>query len=48
MEVAQEIETEIRKVGAPLAGLIRSTRLEIGTKIVGAFAVVCLLVWLSV
>ena len=47
-DVAQEIEEEIRKVGAPLAGLIRSTRSEIGAKIGGAVVVALALLWLSV
>jgi len=34
--VAGELETEIKQVGAPLAGLIRSERLQIGAKVVGA------------
>jgi four helix bundle protein len=34
--VAGELETEIKQVGAPLAGLIRSERLQIGVKVVGA------------
>ena len=33
--VAAELETEIKKVGAPLAGLIRSERLHVGAKIAG-------------
>ncbi len=38
--MAGELETEIRQVGAPLAGLIRSERLQIVAKIAGAiFAV---------
>ena len=34
--VAGELEMEIKQVGAPLAGLIRSERLHFGAKIVGA------------
>ena len=37
--VAGELETEIRQVGAPLAGLIRSERFQIGIKVVGAVLV---------
>jgi four helix bundle protein len=33
--VAGELETEIKQVGAPLAGLVRSERLHFGAKIVG-------------
>jgi four helix bundle protein len=32
---AAELETEIRQVGAPLAGLVRSERIEIAAKVVG-------------
>jgi hypothetical protein len=38
--VAGELETEIRQVGAPLAGLIRSERLQIGVKIIGTILAV--------
>jgi four helix bundle protein len=34
-DVAGELELEIRKVGAPLAGLIRSERFQIGVKVLG-------------
>jgi four helix bundle protein len=34
--VANELETEIKQVGAPLAGLIRSERFQIGVKVGGA------------
>src|SRR5258708_6627387 len=34
--VAGDLETEIKQVGAPLAGLVRSERLQTGAKIVGA------------
>ena len=34
--VASELEMEIHRVGAPLAGLIRSERLQMGAKIAGA------------
>ena len=34
--VANELETEIRKVGAPLAGLVRSERVQTAVKVVGA------------
>ena len=47
-ELAQEIEEEIKKVGAPLAGLIRSTRREIGVRIAGVLVVSCALLWLAV
>jgi four helix bundle protein len=33
--VAEELEREINQVGAPLAGLIRSERLQMGAKIAG-------------
>jgi four helix bundle protein len=38
--VAAELEVEIHRVGAPLAGLVRSERLQIGVKIVGAILAV--------
>ena len=38
--VASELETEIKQVGPPLAGLIRSERVQIGVKIVGAICAV--------
>ena len=34
--VAGELETEIKQVGAPLAGLVRSERLQTGLKVGGA------------
>ena len=33
--VAGELDTEIRQVGAPLAGLVRSERVEIAAKVIG-------------
>jgi four helix bundle protein len=33
--VAGELETEIKQVGAPLAGLVRSERIEIAAKVLG-------------
>lgn len=41
--VARELETEIKQVGAPLAGLIRSERLQIGVKIIGTILAVAYL-----
>jgi four helix bundle protein len=38
--VAKELETEIKQVGAPLAGLIRSERFQLGVKLVGAILAV--------
>ena len=39
----QTLETQIKQVGAPLSGLIRSERLQIGARITGAvLAIVCL------
>jgi four helix bundle protein len=40
---ANELESEIKRVGAPLAGLIASTRREIGVRVVGATVVLCYL-----
>jgi four helix bundle protein len=40
---AGELETEIKQVGAPLAGLIRSERLHVGAKVVGTFLAVAYL-----
>jgi four helix bundle protein len=37
--VAGELETEIKQVGAPLAGLVRSERLSAGVKIAGGLLV---------
>jgi len=34
-----ELETEIKRVGAPLAGLIASTQREIGMRVAGATVV---------
>ena len=34
--VAGELETEIKQVGAPLAGLIRSERFQVSAIVVGA------------
>lgn len=42
--LALEFETEIKQVGAPLAGLIRSERLHAGLKIGGAILAV---LWFS-
>ena len=47
-DVARELETEVRKVGGPLAGVIRMERLRVVAPIGGAiFAVVCLAVLLA-
>jgi four helix bundle protein len=35
-QTAQEIEEQVRRVGSPLSGLITSTRLKIGSEVVGA------------
>jgi four helix bundle protein len=46
-DVAQKIEVHIKQVGAPLSGLIRSTRLNLGAKALGVLAVVsCVASWL--
>ena len=37
---ANGLETEIKQVGAPLAGLIRSERFQLGAKVVGAMLAV--------
>jgi hypothetical protein len=42
---ATELETEIRRVGAPLTGLIRSTRSTIRSQVVG---IVLLVAYLTV
>ena len=39
LDVAGELEAEIKQVGAPLAGLIRSERLETGIKIGSAILI---------
>jgi len=41
-DVAAALEIDIKQVGAPLAGLIRSTRLKLRTKIAGTIAIVLL------
>jgi four helix bundle protein len=38
--IAGELEIEIKQVGAPLVGLIRSERFQIGVKVVGAILAV--------
>lgn len=40
---AAELETAIKQVGAPLAGLIRSTRLKIGSQIAGTVLLIAYL-----
>jgi four helix bundle protein len=40
---AGELETAIKQVGAPLAGLIRSTRLKLGSQIAGVVVVIAYL-----
>lgn len=45
---AQEIETQIKMVGAPLSGLIRSTRLRIGTQVAGAVVLCGLVAWFRI
>jgi four helix bundle protein len=42
--VEAELEIEIKQVGAPLAGLIRSTRLMVGTEVAGAVLLIGFLV----
>jgi hypothetical protein len=42
--VARELEIEVKQVGAPLAGLIRSTRITVGSQIAGAVFVIAYLV----
>jgi hypothetical protein len=42
--VARELEIEVKQVGAPLAGLIRSTRITVGSQIAGAVSVIAYLV----
>ena len=42
---AAEVELEIKKVGAPLAGLIRSERVNAGVQVAGAIAVISLAVF---
>ena len=39
-----KLEIEIKQVGAPLAGLIRSTRLVVGTEVAGAVLLIGFLV----
>ena len=43
--VAGEFETEIKQVGAPLAGLVRSERLHISAKIMGTLIAMA---WLTI
>src|SRR5260370_21215098 len=42
--VEAELEIEIKQVGAPLAGLIRSARLMVGTEVAGAVLLIGFLV----
>src|SRR5262245_17794786 len=46
-ELADQIEKEISQVGAPLAGLVRSTRAEIGIRTASAFAIVAAFIFFS-
>jgi four helix bundle protein len=39
---AEELEMQIKQVGAPLAGLIRSTRLKMGTQVLSVATLVAL------
>jgi four helix bundle protein len=43
--ISQEIESQIRMVGSPLGGLIRSARLQIGTRAIAVVFCVGLLAW---
>jgi four helix bundle protein len=41
-DVAAALEIEVKLVGAPLAGLVRSTRLKMGTQVAGTIGLVLL------
>jgi hypothetical protein len=43
--VAQEIEADIKQVSAPLVGLIRSTRMQIGSRILASVCFAVAAVW---
>jgi four helix bundle protein len=45
--VAAELEAEVKAVGAPLMGLIRSTRIAFASKVVAFVAVLCAFAWLA-
>jgi len=42
-EQAEELEVQIKQVGAPLAGLIRTTRIRIGSQIAGVLVLIAYL-----
>ena len=46
-DLAAELEKDVNGVGAPLAGLVRSTRAEVATVIVGIAVAAVLVSWLA-
>ena len=46
-DVAAELEREVNGVGAPLAGLVRSTRADVAIVIVGVVAFAVFVSWFA-